>query len=168
MPAVLIKKQIGEKIWDSYFKFCTIRNPFEKLVSGFAAIDCNAAKRRLNNQKKQSFVPYDGFVFQESGISGDSPVERFRNWIRNGGENIDRDKYLIDEKICMDYFIRYEDLENGIKHVCDEVDVEFLPGLILRLKSGIRDCSVPIKDFYDQETRKIVEEKYKFELEFRR
>ncbi len=167
MPAALIKEQIGEEIWDSYFKFCAIRNPFEKLVSGFAAFDRNTEKRGLNNLKTGlKFVPYDGFVLMESSISGDSPIERFRNWIRNGGEIIDRDKYLIDEKICMDYFIRYEDLENGIKQVCEEVNVEFLPGLIRSLKSGIRDCSVPIKDYYDQETRKIVEKKYRFELEF--
>ena len=35
MPAEAIKARIGHEIWDSYFKFCVVRNPFEKLVSAF-------------------------------------------------------------------------------------------------------------------------------------
>jgi len=35
MPAKEIKEKIGESIWKNYFKFCVIRNPFDKLVSEF-------------------------------------------------------------------------------------------------------------------------------------
>src|SRR5690242_16177876 len=31
MAAVEIKKWIGSEIWDHYFKFCVIRNPFDKI-----------------------------------------------------------------------------------------------------------------------------------------
>ena len=35
MPAALIQRQIGAEIWDSYFKFCVVRNPFEKAISAY-------------------------------------------------------------------------------------------------------------------------------------
>jgi hypothetical protein len=86
----------------------------------------------------------------------DSSVERFRSWIRGGNSIIDRDKYLIDGEICIDYFIRYEDLENGIKHVCALLDIPFEPERIPKLKSGIRDSTIALSAFYDEETIKIV------------
>ena len=36
MPADLIKRQLGQDVWDSYFKFCVIRNPYEKCISAFS------------------------------------------------------------------------------------------------------------------------------------
>ena len=35
MPARLIRERLGEDTWRSYFKFCVIRNPFEKAISAF-------------------------------------------------------------------------------------------------------------------------------------
>src|SRR6185312_9079529 len=36
MPAALIRQQVGETVWNDYYKFCVIRNPWEKAISGFA------------------------------------------------------------------------------------------------------------------------------------
>ena len=99
-------------------------------------------------------------------IVGDSEIERFRNWIRNGGAMLDRDKYLIDGDICIDFFIRYEDLENGIKHVCDKLDVAFELKNIPRLKSGMRSKQFTLSEFYDSETIDIVNKLYEFELNY--
>jgi len=33
MPAQKIKNLLGEDIWNSYFKFCVVRNPFSKAAS---------------------------------------------------------------------------------------------------------------------------------------
>lgn len=33
IPASAVRPQIGEKIWDSYFKFCVERNPWDRAVS---------------------------------------------------------------------------------------------------------------------------------------
>ena len=78
----------------------------------------------------------------------------------------DRNKYLIDGEICIDYFIRYEDLENGIKHVCDKLEVDFESENIPRLKSGIRNKQLSVNEFYDSETVDIVSELYAFELDY--
>jgi hypothetical protein len=35
MPAALIRERLGTEVWNSYFKFCVIRNPFDKAISAF-------------------------------------------------------------------------------------------------------------------------------------
>ena len=79
---------------------------------------------------------------------------------------LDRNKYLIDGDICIDFFIRYEDLENGIKHVCDKLGIAFEPENIPRLKSGMRNNQFSLSEFYDSETINIVNQLYEFELNY--
>ena len=35
MPARTIRALIGEEIWNDYFKFCVVRNPFDAMVSAY-------------------------------------------------------------------------------------------------------------------------------------
>ncbi|MFQ3619007.1 MAG: sulfotransferase family 2 domain-containing protein, partial [Cyanobacteriota bacterium] len=35
MPAAQIRDQLGQETWTRYFKFCVIRNPYEKAISAF-------------------------------------------------------------------------------------------------------------------------------------
>ena len=61
---------------------------------------------------------------------------------------------------------RFEDLENGIKYVCDKLDVAFEPENIPRLKSDIRNNEFSINEYYDQETINVVNGLYEFELNY--
>ena len=144
MPAADIRNKGGDDIWNEYFKFCVIRNPFDKLVSYFFFLE-----------RQRSTAP------KEAG----KRVERFREWIAKGVSAIDRDKYLIDGEICVDYFIRFEDLEQGIKQVCDRVNVPFEPERLPKLKAGLRDSSIPLSAFYDEKTTLLVAQAYQFELD---
>jgi hypothetical protein len=139
MPAIEIRDKIGPSIWHKYFKFCVIRNPFDKLVSGF--------------------------FFNKEIKEGEDFIDSFRNWIKNGGSVSDRDKYLINREICIDHFIRYENLENGIENVCNLQNMPFEPERIPKLKAGFRNREIPLREFYDEETIQIVSKRYKFELE---
>ena len=144
MPALEIKNNIGDIIWNNYFKFCIIRNPFAKLVSAF------------------DYVLKFGGVTDK--ITTENTIENFRRWIKNGGRVLDRDKYLINDKICVNYFIRYEELENGIKHACNHLNIPYEPERIPKFKVGRRDRTIPISHYYDEETIQIVSEFYQFEL----
>jgi Sulfotransferase family len=164
MPASEIRDRIGDSIWNGYFKFCVIRNPFDKLVSAFYFFE-NQRKNRptalQSNRPGRQNKNLEAF----RNVEGNNPVERFRSWIRNGGSIIDRNKYVIDGKICMDYFIRFEDLQGGIKHVCSILDIPFESEKIPKLKSGIRQNEIPLHEYYDPATVEIVSRLYKFEVE---
>jgi hypothetical protein len=119
MPAIEIKKRVITSVWDNYFKFCVIRNPFEKVISGF--------------------------YFFENEITPANAINNFRNWVKNDISIIfDRNRYFINGEICIDYFIRYEDLENGVKHVCNLLDIPFEPEKIPKLKAGLRTKELPL------------------------
>lgn len=141
MSAAAIRDKTGSSTWNDYFKFAVIRNPFDKLVSGY-------------------------FFSTRHGNRPQNPVTGFREWLRGGGEIIDRHTYTIDGKICLDYFIRYESLLNGIQYVCDRLDLPFEPDRLPDLKRGFRNHGTPVAEFYDNESRAIVAEKYAFELDF--
>ena len=165
MSALEIRNKIGNSIWNSYFKFCVIRNPFDKLISGFFFVEEQKRHRSFTQDLKSRVKKIMGKGEPIDCIKGEDSIARFRSWLRNGGSIIDRDKYLIKGEICVDYFIRYEDLENGIKHVCNVLDIPFESERIPRLKSGLRNRKIPLHDFYDEQTIQIVMRLYEFEIE---
>jgi hypothetical protein len=170
MSAAKIMENIGTSVWNSYFKFTIVRNPFDKLVSGFYMQE-KRIKNYTNTQRLKIIAQkLTGKTNPRDYILGDSQIERFRSWIRNGGAAggamLDRNKYLINGEICIDFFIKYEDLEYGIKHVCDKLDITFEPENIPRLKSGIRNNQFSLSEFYDPETINIVNQLYEFEINY--
>ena len=143
MSASEIREKIGIQIWDSYFKFCVIRNPFDKLVSQFFF--------RLDKGL---------IVFEDV----EDPILGFRQWISKGVPVLDRTLYVMNNEICVDYLIRYEDIETGIKFVCDKLQIQFEAEKIPVLKSGIRDRSIPLSRFYTAKIAQSVAKAYAFEI----
>ncbi len=166
MSAKNIRDLIGQEIWDRYYKFTVVRNPFDKLISGFY-FHRKYNKKRYS--KVQRLIAYARSILNIGGIfdrvQKKKEIELFRSWIKNGGEILDRNKFMIDGELCVDYFIRFENLHGDIKHVCDRLSIPFDPSRIPEFKKGVRKHIIPIQDFYDNETRQIVEEKYAWEIE---
>lgn len=144
MSAAEIRSRVGAEVWAAYYKFCVVRNPFDKLVSWFY----------FQLHKGILAPPTDNRV-----------VDAFRHRLSQGIPVLDRDKYVISGSLCVDYAIHFEDLEHGIDHVCRELDVPFEPGRVPNLKGGIRDASVDLGDFYTPELVRNVERAYAFELQ---
>jgi hypothetical protein len=159
MPASQIRQQIGPSTWKQYFKFCVIRNPFDKMVSAFHFFE-HLKKNEAVNPLKKLFHKIAG-----SDSPNKAPEERFRDWIANGGFVDDRDKYMIGNEFCIDYFIRYENLEGGVRYVCEVLDIPFQKENLLKLKSGIRPTDRSLSDYYDQKTIDIVYHLYRPEIE---
>jgi hypothetical protein len=96
---------------------------------------------------------------------GKSDVERFRSWLQKGGMIMDRNKYMIDGKECVDHFIRFENLLDDINHVCDHLSIPFEPAQLPKFKMGFRTSTREIGEYYDQKTIQIVQELFAWELE---
>lgn len=141
MPALTIRSAIGDEVWTSYFKFTTVRNPFTKLVSVYLNLVRPAAG---------DAVP---------------AIDGFRRWVAQGDILIDRDKYLIDGAPCVDYFIRFEALGDGIREVCRRLDITKEIDALPRFKQRKDGESVRVDDFYDTAARRKVERVYAWELD---
>ena len=150
MPAQQIRKQVGDTIWQDYFKFCVIRDPFEKLVSAFHFFET-----RPQGAAQATAAPSDPAAV----------VQRFRDWVRLGNTLDDRDKYLIEGNVCVDYFIRYEELHAGVRHVCATLDIPFEPERLPHLKGGFRPANLRLADYYDARTIDLVHRQFRFEIE---
>jgi len=137
MSIKMIRLKLGTKKFKKYFKFCVVRNPYEKMVSLFH---------------------YSGNEFDKEAFKRFCEKEKccdIHNCIKKDGT-----------PKC-DYFIRYENLHEGIKEVCQRIgikdyDLNDLP----YYKSEYRKERRHYSDYYDEETQKIVYEKNKREFKF--
>ena len=166
IPAELIRKRVGDKIWNEYFKFTVIRNPFDKLVSGFHMHWSHVRQKNFSQKFKAMTKRFVGRAGPIELVKGNNEIERFRSWIRAGGMVSDRETYMIDGKVCLDHFIRYENLENGVREVLLRLDVDPSGCVIPKFKSNFRKSRTPIVEYYDAETEAIVRRLYAWELNF--
>lgn len=165
MPAEKIKKQLGNNVWDSYFKFTVVRNPFDQLVSYYFFRRNSLLGSTTPQQLKVFFweLKHIGKTKRKKLIEG------FRSWVKHYKNRKiidDAPKYVINDEVVMDYFIRYENLQSGINEVCNKLKLNYRPDLIGNQKSGIRDNSIDLHEFYDQSTIDWVKSLYTFELSY--
>ncbi len=148
LPAAVIKQRIGDARWAEYFKFCVIRNPFEKAISQFYY---------LHRAQKQRWLQV-----------ADLNVERtaFEEWLKNPTGLVDRQVYLINGRFCLDDVIRLETLATDMERVCQRIGVEWHPDLLPALKAGHRPQNAQAADLYTEEARKMVAAIYAFDLDF--
>jgi hypothetical protein len=94
--------------------------------------------------------------------------EKFGYWLELHKTKLplDRDTYMINNKFCVDYFIRFEDLYGGIKYVCEVLDIPFEPERIPKLKSGNRHTESNLSDYYDSRSVEIISEAYNLEISY--
>jgi hypothetical protein len=163
MSAKKMKEKLGGEIWDSYFKFCVVRDPFDKAVSAFyhfkkarEAGGMDARGLTIKQRIKKILRPEPDF---------NSVAEEFEFWLAGGSMVLDRDKYVIDGEFCVDEVIRYEALEDGLRMVCDRIGTGFDPDRLPTFKKGIRDDKVGLSEIYTPKSIEIVSKLYDYELE---
>lgn len=133
--AIDIKKYIGDNQFNSYFKFCVIRNPYDKMVSLYFF---------TKNWKKEHNLTFKDFCKEYDC------------------KNIDR--YYIDGESCIDFYIRFEYLLEDLEELCKILDIEFQKEELQHYKSEFREKK-PYQEFYNEETREIVYNKHREEFE---
>jgi len=147
---------------DKCFKFTIVRNPWDRLVSWYFY---NSWRRDLPSCKK---------IYHPATKKG------FSNWILSGcphhwkkmdGTNWSKEKldpltqsdFLLDEygKIDMDFIGRFEKLQKDFNKICDKLGIkkEKLPYLN-------RSCHKHYSEYYDEETKQIVAERFKKDIEY--
>ncbi len=156
MAADKIKEQIGDDVWNQYFKFCVIRDPFDKAVSGFHFAE-HMQDQRTGLAKL--------VVNIKRFLRGSSAEKRFRKWVARSSFKDDRNKYMINGEVCVDYFIRYEELEKGIREVSEKlglpIELERLP----KFKTGIRPQDRDLTGYYDKPTARRIAKQFAWEIE---
>ena len=145
MSAASVKAQLPSVQWDNYFKFCAVRNPWEKVISGFYWEKYSSNKPILDLASERL---------------------EFAAWITARMASItDFCLYTIDDKFCLDDVIRYESLHEDMARICAKIGVPWKPELLPEFKIGSRPENMQASDLYTDDTIQLVAKLYSNEIE---
>jgi len=141
MSAKEIKDNIPLKYWNEYFKFSVIRNPWDRIISAW-------------HWQTRGLPPHS--------IAHINPLHKFLTTEPLNPISISR-QLEVDEKLCTDYIIRYENLDEDYKKVCNMLKIE--PIELPKAKGGFRDGRYKYWEYYNDTTKEIISKKYKDDIE---
>jgi hypothetical protein len=134
----------------NYFKFACVRNPWDRLVSAFAY-------RSSGGNKSQS----DKSIAQEWG----KDFKNFLKKINTLKENVFLKPQVmfihIDETLCVDYVMRFESFESEAKKITSKLSIP-----INEIYKVRQSKHKHYTEYYDEETKQIVAEKYAKDIEY--
>jgi hypothetical protein len=134
---------LGDTIWNTYFKFAIVRNPFDRFISYVAFIHRNNPQFKINpspflynaiinkqTHKHILFKPQTDFIYNEKG------------------------------KLMIDYVGRYENLQESYNYIANRLGI---PSHTLEVvNTSIRNSYI---DYFDEELKKFVLNFYRSDLE---
>jgi Sulfotransferase family len=147
MPGTRVRELVGERIWAEYYKFCIVRNPFDRMVS-------------------QWWMTLPAELRPQASADMGFARERFSKWVEEGrGLTIDRNVYLIDGKPCTDRILRHENLKAELAGLCKYLGLDLDVAKLGSYKSGFRARKEHYTDYYTDKARQIVEHVFRYELD---
>ena len=144
----MIRRRLGEHTWRPYFKFCVIRNPFEKAISGFYF-----GKRRRRKSQQGQWTDQDPQLFE--------------NWLERLRAPMDRNIFCIKGQFALDDVIRHEILAADMQRICERLGLPWDPERLPAFKAGLRPPEATARRLYTTpRSRQLVREAYRFELRY--
>ena len=143
-----IIEEVGGDLFDEYFKFSFVRNPWDKMVSQY---NYTIAKRPD--------------LMDHIGITKSASFKEYINRVVLAKLHVQWDyqyKFLYMDENCVVHFIgRFENLQEDFNVVCDKIGI---PRQQLPHKNVTKHKHYT--KYYDNETKQIVAEKYAKDIEY--
>jgi hypothetical protein len=138
MPAREVRNRVPADVWNSYFKFCVERNPWDKVLSHYY----------MHAAREGRSLSLDEYLAR-----GRFPINYFRYTDRCG------------RKIIVDRVLRYENLLAELGEVFSQVGIPFDGTLGVAAKSEYRTDRRPYQEIFNEHQRRIVEDAFAKEIE---
>ncbi|HEU5235684.1 MAG TPA: hypothetical protein VFU37_01000 [Pyrinomonadaceae bacterium] len=138
MPASEVQKRVPAEVWNTYFKFCVERNPWDKVLSHY----------HMHAAREGGSLSLDEYLAR-----GRFPINYFRYTDRSGS------------KIIVDRILRYENLLGDLSEVFSQLTIPFEGTLGVAAKSEYRIDRRPYQQVFNDDQRKIVEKAFAKEIE---
>ncbi|WP_081616951.1 sulfotransferase family 2 domain-containing protein [Thioalkalivibrio sp. ALJ2] len=149
MTAQEIRDFLPPSMWDSYYKFCFERNPFDRAISLWV----------WRQHVKGSQFPFDRFL---DALESDHRETQKRYGASHGSN---WPIYTIDNEIVMDRVYRYEELGQSLDHAGKMIGIPF-DGWLPSLKKGHRNTKTgPPHEFLSREQRQRLRQIFAREIE---
>jgi hypothetical protein len=137
MPAYEVRNRVPADVWNSYFKFCVERNPWDKALSHY----------HMHAAREGGALSLDEYFAR-----GRFPINYFRYTDRPG-------------KVIVDRIVRYENLLAELGEVFSQLNIPFDGSLRVAAKSEYRTDRRPYQEVFNEDQRKIVEKAFAKEIE---
>lgn len=137
MHAIEIKKKIDKKIYQTYFKFCVEREPVDKSISYYFM-----RKNSQNSNFKRKNMSWNEFVKKK----------RFP---------VDTNFYTHNNKFIIDKIIRYENLENELSSILNNLGIKNF-----KIKKSVNNSFRETNPTITENQKKIIYKKFKSSLKF--
>ena len=113
------KSYYGEKVFNSLYKFCFVRNPYDRLFSAYTFLKKGGINNQVlefSNSYLQEFASFDEFVL--NGLE----KEEIINWVHFKPQYT----FVCDENdnIVMDFVGKMENLNADFNAVCKHLNIE--------------------------------------------
>jgi hypothetical protein len=135
-------------LWKVYFKFCVVRNPFDKTVSDYVW-----RTRRLRDSAP-SFSEYVDALSSGASLRGIVPPNN-DNWLI----------YTINDSVSVDFIVRFEDLEKDLTRALARTSLAWDGWLPHAKKGAVRKVG-EYRRFYDSKSRLKIANLYEKELSY--
>ncbi len=142
LTAAQIRARYSKEIWDSYFKFAFVRNPWELVVSQYSYV----TQRREGLRQLLKITPETSFEdFVMNTRLGVSPQHRF----------------LVGEEgeVIVDFVGRFERLAEDFGKVCERIGVE------ASLPMANKSKHDHYRDYYNEKTKNRVSRVFAKDIE---
>ena len=138
MPAWEVKEKIDPRIWESYFKLCFERNPWDRMISYYY--------HHYRTKRMPKFSEY---------VNSKVPATLKRRGI---------ELYTIDGKVVVDRICRFENLNEDLEQVRRQLGIPE-PLELPRAKGGKRKDKRPYREVIPAGDRVKIEEMFRPEIE---
>jgi len=140
------RSRLGKKIWDSYYKFCFERNPWDKCVSWYYWF-----YRRQFKYRKDEQAP----SFREHMLKNRFFIDK--------NFPVDWRRYTIGDELAVDFVGQYSNINADFERITSDLGLDCSLGH--NDKSDFRDQkSRDLSTIYDDETREAVERLFRKEI----
>ena len=141
------KSYYGEKVFNSLYKFCFVRNPYDRLFSAYTFLKeggINSLDSNFSNSYLQEFANFDEFVLK--GLE----KEEIMNWVHFKPQYT----FVCDENddIIMDFVGKMENLKADFNTVCKHLNI------VAELQK--LNMSATKKNDFSEEVKTIIKLKY--------
>ncbi|MFW6285888.1 MAG: hypothetical protein ACOC16_01830 [Nanoarchaeota archaeon] len=164
-----IKKIVGNRIWDEYYKIGIVRNPWDQIVSRYF-YDKYFTSNNLQNQIsffqkiKRNLFKLKSYLDLFCRMTNINLLLNFNRCILFFNKEWSNYAYYFDKKgnRILDYYIRFENLEEDYKELCKilKIDYEKLP----LTKNKQRTSKKHYSYYYSNKNRLKINKKFKKEI----
>jgi len=148
-----VKALLGQQIWDDYFTFSFVRNPWALMVSSYHWWLEKAPNTRRYRGHKNKIADFDSFEsFMDSDYGRYQINERagtFYDWLTDRSGNV-----------LVDFIGRVENIQEDWAHICSKIGVSGMDIPHINTTSH-----KSYRDYYSAWTRKLVAERFAWAID---